>query len=56
LVREIKEELEAEIEVGDLIETIEYNYPAFHLSMDCFWAVVNKGELILKEAKAAKWL
>lgn len=56
LVREIKEELEADITVGDLIDTIEYDYPAFHLSMDCFWAVVVGGELVLKEAEAAKWL
>lgn len=56
LVREIKEELTADIEVGELIKTIEYDYPAFHLSMDCFWAEVTNGELILKEAEAAKWL
>ncbi len=56
LVREIKEELEADIEVGNLIDTIEYEYPAFHLSMDCFWARVIDGELVLKEAEAAKWL
>ncbi len=56
LVREIKEELTADIEVGELIKTIEYDYPAFHLSMDCFWTEVTNGELILKEAEAAKWL
>lgn len=56
LVREIKEELETEIEVGGLIKTIEYDYPTFHLSMDCFWAVVNRGNLVLKEAESAKWL
>ncbi len=56
LKREIHEELEARIIVGDLIETIEYDYPTFHLSMDCFWAQVETGELILKEAEAAKWL
>ena len=56
LVREIKEELEATIAVGDLIDTIEYDYPAFHLSMDCFWCEVTEGELILLEAEAAKWL
>lgn len=55
LVREIKEELEADIEVGAWIDTIEYDYPTFHLSMDCFWAKVVTGELILKEAEAAKW-
>lgn len=56
LVREIKEELTADITVGELIKTVEYDYPAFHLSMDCFWAEVTNGELILKEAEAAKWL
>lgn len=56
LKREIKEELEAEIEVYDLIDTIEYDYPTFHLSMDCFWCEVVAGELVLKEAEAARWL
>ena len=50
LKREILEELETEIIVGDLIDTIEYDYPAFHLSMDCFWCEIVSGELILKEA------
>ena len=56
LKREIMEELNTEIEVGELIDTIEYDYPNFHLSMDCFWAKVSVGELELKEAEAAKWL
>ena len=56
LIREIREELDTNIEVGDLIHTIEYDYPAFHLSMDCFLAKVISGELVLKEAKAARWL
>ena len=56
LVREIKEELEAIISVGDLIDTIEYDYPTFHLSMDCFWCEVVEGELKLLEAEEAKWL
>ena len=56
LVREIKEELDTEIRVGCLIDTIEYDYPTFHLSMDCFWAEVVSGNLELKEAEAAKWL
>lgn len=56
LKREIKEELDAEIEVYDLIETIEYDYPNFHLSMDCFWCEIITGKLVLKEAEAAKWL
>ena len=56
LVREIREELTAEIEVGELIRTIEYDYPEFHLSMDCFWASVKSGHLELKEAEDARWL
>ena len=56
LKREIMEELETEIKVGDLIDTIEYDYPTFHLSMDCFWAEIVSGNLILKEHEAAKWL
>ena len=56
LVREIKEELETIISVGELIDTIEYDYPTFHLSMDCFWCEVIDGELRLLEAEAAKWL
>ena len=56
LIREIKEELDTEIRVGELIATIEYDYPTFHLSMDCFWAEVVAGNLVLKEAAAAKWL
>ena len=56
LVREIKEELDVKIRVGELIRTIEYDYPDFHLSMDCFWADVEEGDLVLKEAEASKWL
>ena len=56
LVREIKEELETEISVGKLIDTIEYDYPTFHLSMDCFWAEIVSGDLVLTEHEAAKWL
>lgn len=56
LVREIMEELDTEIKVGELVDTIEFDYPTFHLSMDCFWAEVTKGHLELKEAEAAKWL
>lgn len=56
LKREIREELDTEIIVGELIDTIEYDYPAFHLSMDCFWCQVLEGNLTLKEAEAAKWL
>lgn len=56
LIREIYEELDIEIRVGKLIDTIEYDYPTFHLSMDCFWAEIVSGNLKLKEAEAAKWL
>ena len=56
LVREIEEELDTEIEVGELIDTVEYDYPSFHLSMDCFWCKIVKGNLVLLEAEASKWL
>lgn len=56
LKREIKEELDTEISVGELIDTIEYDYPTFHLSMDCFWAEIVAGDLVLKEHEDAKWL
>ncbi len=56
LVREIREELDTEIRVGELIDTIEYDYPTFHLSMDCFFAEVVAGRLVLKEAEDARWL
>ena len=56
LIREIQEELAVKIQIGELIDTIEYDYPTFHLSMDCFWCIVVDGAIILKEAEAAKWL
>ena len=56
LRREIMEELETEIIVGELIQTIEYDYPNFHLSMDCFWCEIESGSLELKEHEDAKWL
>ena len=56
LVREIREELDVDIEVGELIDTIEYDYPKFHLSMRCYWASVVAGKLVLKEHEAARWL
>lgn len=56
LKREIREELDTEISVGELIDTIEYDYPTFHLSMDCFWCEIVKGDLVLKEHKTARWL
>ena len=56
LIREIKEELDVEIEVNDFLETAEYDYPEFHLSMDCFFCGIKSGEMVLKEHEAAKWL
>ena len=56
LKREIFEELDTEITVGELIDTIEYDYPEFHLSMDCFWCEIINGNLVLKEHEAARWL
>lgn len=56
LRREIREELDTEIEVGELLETVEYDYPTFHLSMDCFICKVISGNLVLKEHEAARWL
>ena len=56
LVREIKEELDTEVAVGDLLTIIEYDYPTFHLSMQCFWCQIVEGTLVLKEHEAARWL
>lgn len=56
LTREIQEELDTTIEVKEYFDTIEYDYPTFHLSMDCFICSIKKGNLILKEHAAAKWL
>ena len=56
LVREIREELAAEIRVEGFLTTVEYDYPAFHLSMDCFWCSVKEGHLTLLEHEAARWL
>ena len=56
LKREIMEELDTEVKVGTLIDTIEYDYPNFHLSMDCFWCEILSGNLVLKEHENAKWL
>lgn len=56
LVREIREELDTEIGVGSLVETVEYDYPNFHLTMHCFLCTIRSGELVLKEHEAAKWL
>lgn len=54
--REIIEELDTKIAVGELIDTIEYDYPNFHLSMDCFWCEIVSGDLMLKEHEDARWL
>ena len=56
LVREIREELDVGVTVGDRLTTIEFDYPAFHLRMQCFWAALCDGEPVLKEHEAAKWL
>ena len=56
LRREIREELDTDIQVGDYLTTIEYDYPEFHLSMRCYWASVLKGDLVLKEHEASRWL
>lgn len=56
LKREIIEELDTEVSVGELMDTVEYDYPQFHLSMDCFWCQIVRGSLVLKEHEAARWL
>ena len=56
IIREIKEELDTEVEVVELLDTVEYDYPKFHLSMDCFICKIKSGDLVLKEHEAAKWL
>ena len=56
LKREIREELDTIIDVGDYIDTIEYDYPTFHLSMECYWCTVVEGKLTLLEHENALWL
>ena len=56
LIREIKEELDADILVGDLLDTVEYDYPKFHLSMDCFWCKLQSDHVELNEHEDARWL
>ena len=56
IVREIKEELDTEVEVIEVLDTVEYDYPNFHLSMGCFICKIKSGDLVLKEHEAAKWL
>lgn len=56
LVREIREELDATIEVGELLQTVEWDYPTFHLTMHCFWCELTCEALHLNEHEAASWL
>lgn len=56
LIREIQEELDTDVLVGERVAFVEYDYPAFHLSMECYWAEVLSGKLTLKEHMAARWL
>ncbi len=56
LVREIREELDATVEVGALLKTVEYDYPAFHLTLHCFWCTLAGESLHLNEHEAARWL
>lgn len=56
LVREIREELDTTVDVGEYIDTIEYDYPSFHLSMECYWCTVREGRLTLLEHENARWL
>ena len=56
LEREIREELDTEIEIGELFDTVDYDYPSFHLTLHCFLCTVKSGDLVLKEHEAAKWL
>ncbi len=56
LEREIKEELDTDIAVGDYLTTVEYDYPSFHLSMQCYWGRIVDGMPVLKEHEAARWL
>lgn len=56
IAREMKEELDVEVDIVELLDTVEFDYPQFHLSMDCFICKIRSGKLVLKEHKAAKWL
>lgn len=56
LKRELREELDMEVVVGDLLETVEYDYPQFHLTMHCYLCQLVKEEFVLKEHEAARWL
>ena len=56
LVREIREELDATIEVGELLQTVEWDYPTFHLTMHCYMCSLINDALHLNEHEAARWL
>lgn len=56
LIREIKEELDTDISIGDYLTTVEYDYPTFHLNMQCYWCTIVEGTPVLKEHEAARWL
>lgn len=56
LIREIQEELDVTIVIDSFIDTIDYDYPTFHLSMDCFWCSISDGKITLKEASDARWI
>ncbi len=56
IVREIREELDVHIEVESFLTTVEYDYPEFHLSMDCYWCRLQEGQIRLLEHEAARWL
>lgn len=56
IVREIREELSINIIVDEYLTTVDYDYPGFHLNMDCFWCSIQNGHLQLLEHEAAKWL
>ncbi len=56
LAREIREELDAEIEIGNLLRTVEWDYPTFHLTMHCYWCTLTSASLRLNEHTSARWL
>ena len=56
LLREIREELDVEVEVKEYFATVEYDYPGFHLTMHCFLCAIKEGTLVLKEHSSAQWL
>ena len=56
LVREIREELDAEVRVGELLKTVEWDYPAFHLTLHCYWCTLASDQMHLLEHESARWL